>query len=176
MYTHTLCLSLTHSFSIYIYMCMCAKSLQSYPTLSDPMDCSPPGSSIHGILQARILEWIDISSSRGSSRPSDRTQVSCISCIAGGFFSAGLPGSPSFTYTHTHMHPYKYKHTGLSGCASGEEYACKCRRHRRHGFDPWVGKILWRRKWKPTLVFLPGEFHGQRSRLQSMGLQKTGHN
>ena len=120
-------------------------------------------SSVHGILQARTLEWIDISSSRGSSRPSDRTQVSCISCIAGGFFSAGLPGSPSFTYTHTHMHPYKYKHTGLPGCASGEEYACQCRRHRRHGFDPWVGKILWRRNRLPTSVFLPGESQGYRN-------------
>ena len=51
---------------------------QSCPTLCDPMDCSPPGSSIHGILQARILEWVAISFSRGSSRPRDRTQVSRI--------------------------------------------------------------------------------------------------
>ena len=51
------------------------------PTLCDPMDCSPLGSSIHGILQARILEWIAISFSRGSSWPRDRTQVSCVSCI-----------------------------------------------------------------------------------------------
>ena len=43
-----------------------------------PVDCSPPGSSIHGILQARILEWVAISFSRGSSWPRDRTQVSCI--------------------------------------------------------------------------------------------------
>ena len=48
-----------------------AKSLQSYPTLCDPMDCSPPGSSVHGILQARILEWVAMSSSRGSSQPRD---------------------------------------------------------------------------------------------------------
>ena len=51
---------------------------QSCPTLCDPVDCSPPGYSVHGILQARILEWIAISFSRGSSRPRDRTQVSCI--------------------------------------------------------------------------------------------------
>ena len=44
---------------------MYAKSLQSSPTLCDPVDCSPPGSSVHGILQARILEWMAISSSRG---------------------------------------------------------------------------------------------------------------
>ena len=54
------------------------------PTLCDPMDCSPPGSSVHGILQARILEWVVISFSRGSSQPRDGTQVSC---IAGRFFT-----------------------------------------------------------------------------------------
>ena len=48
------------------------------PTLCDPMDCSLPGSSIRGIFQARILEWVAISFSRGSSGPRDRTQVSCI--------------------------------------------------------------------------------------------------
>ena len=47
-------------------------------TLCDPMDCSPPGSSVHGILQARILEWVAIPFSRGSSGPRDRTQVSYI--------------------------------------------------------------------------------------------------
>ena len=51
---------------------------QSCPTLCDPVDCSLPGSSIHGILQERILEWVAISFSRGSSRPRDWTQVSCI--------------------------------------------------------------------------------------------------
>ena len=48
---------------------------QSCPTLCDPVDCSPPGFSVHGILQARILEWIAISFSRGSSWPRNRTQV-----------------------------------------------------------------------------------------------------
>ena len=51
---------------------------QLCPTLCDTVDCSPPGSSVHRILQARILEWVAISFSRGSSRPRDRTQVSCI--------------------------------------------------------------------------------------------------
>ena len=45
------------------------------------MDCGPPGSSVHGVFQARILEWVAISSSRGSSWPRDQTHVSCISCI-----------------------------------------------------------------------------------------------
>ena len=50
---------------------------QSCPTLCDPMDCSLPGSSIYGIFQATELEWVAISFSRGSSRPRDRTLVSC---------------------------------------------------------------------------------------------------
>ena len=53
-------------------------------TLCDPMDCRPPSSSVHGILQARILEWVAIPFSRGSFQPRDRTQVSC---IAGRFFT-----------------------------------------------------------------------------------------
>ena len=57
---------------------------QLCPTLCDPMDYSPPGSSVRGILQARILEWVAMPSSRGSSRPRDGTQVSC---IAGRFFT-----------------------------------------------------------------------------------------
>ena len=62
-------------------MCPCAQSLQSYLTLWDPMNCSLSGSSVHGILQARILEWVDIPFSRGSSQPRNRTCISCISCI-----------------------------------------------------------------------------------------------
>ena len=50
-------------------------------TLGFPMDCSPPGSSVHGMLQARILEWVTISSSRGSSPPRDQTRISQGSCI-----------------------------------------------------------------------------------------------
>ena len=44
-----------------------------------------------------------------------------------------------------------------------KESACQCRRLKRRGFNPWVDKIPWRRKWQPTLVFLPGESHGQKS-------------
>ena len=51
----------------------------------------------------------------------------------------------------------------FSGGASGEEPACQCRTRKRLGFDPWVGKVPLKRKWQPTLVFLPGKFHGQRS-------------
>ena len=58
--------------------CMHAKSLQSCPTLCKPMECSPPGSSVHGIYQARRLKWVAISFSRGYSRPRDQICFSCI--------------------------------------------------------------------------------------------------
>ena len=63
---------------------------QSCSTLCNPMDYSLPGSSVHGILQARILEWVAMTSSRGALQPRDQTQVSCVSCIAGRFFTHGV--------------------------------------------------------------------------------------
>ena len=68
--------------------CVHAKLLQSCLTLCDPMDCSPPGSSIHGILQARILEWATMPSSRGSSWTRGIKPRSPMSpALAGGFFT-----------------------------------------------------------------------------------------
>ena len=59
---------------------------------------------------------------------------------------------------------HSYNHIGgFPGGTSGKEPTCQCRRCKRHGFDPWVGKIPWRRAWQPTPVFLPGESHEQRS-------------
>ena len=59
-----------------------AKLFQSCPTLCNPMDCSPPGFSVHEILQARILEWVAMPFTRGSSQPRDWTQVCSISSIS----------------------------------------------------------------------------------------------
>ena len=61
-----------------LVICCCCLVFQSCPTLCYPMDYSPPGSSVHGIFQARTLEWVAVPSSRGSSRPGDQTPVSCI--------------------------------------------------------------------------------------------------
>ena len=99
---------------------------QSCPTTCDPVFCSPPGSSVHGISQARKPEWIAMPSSKGSSQPRDWTQVFCIS-------EASLVA---------------------------QRFCLQCG---RPGFDPWVGKIPWRRKWQPIPIFLPGESHGWRS-------------
>ena len=75
-----ICLSFSISNNI-LCACMLSQSLQSCLTLCHPTDCSPPGSSVHGILQTRILEWVAMTSSRGSSWPRDRTCISYVSCI-----------------------------------------------------------------------------------------------
>ena len=62
-------------------MCVHAKSLQLCPTLCNPIDCGLPGFSVHGILQAKILEWVAVPSSGGSSQSMDRTCVCYVSCI-----------------------------------------------------------------------------------------------
>ena len=56
-----------------------------------------------------------------------------------------------------------YRLWSTSWLPRGKESTCQCRRCKRRGFSPWVEKIPWRRTWQPTPVFLPGEFHGQRS-------------
>ena len=73
-----------------------AKSLQSCLTLCNPIDCSPPGSSVRGIFQARILEWVAIPSSRGSSWSRDRTCRSYLSCIGRWALILVPPGKPSW--------------------------------------------------------------------------------
>ena len=80
-----------------VYGCVRAKSLQSCLSLCNPIDCSPPGSSVHGILQARILEWVAVPSSRGDSRPMVQKCISYDCCIAGGFFMAQPPREPKNT-------------------------------------------------------------------------------
>ena len=61
-------------------VCVLVKLHQSCPTLYDPVDCGPPGSTVHGVIQARILGWVATPSSRGSSQPGCQTHVSYVSC------------------------------------------------------------------------------------------------
>ena len=81
---------------------------QSCPTLWDPMDCSQPDCSVHGILQARILQWVAIPFSRGSSQPRDRTRVSF---TAGSFFTNWAKiNHIFFFFLQTHLYLYYAKH------------------------------------------------------------------
>ena len=75
----------------HFYYGMCVKLAQLCPTLCDPMDHSPPISSVHWILQARILKWVAMPSTRGSSQSRDQTCTSCVSCIEDRFFTTGAP-------------------------------------------------------------------------------------
>ena len=79
-------------------MVCCAESFQSCLTLCDPMDHSPPDSSAHGILQARILEWAAMPSSRGSSQPRERTCI-CLYC-RWILYPLSHLGSPELSYIH----------------------------------------------------------------------------
>ena len=99
-----LCLSVLRQTSEMLRACVHAKSIQSYPTLCDPMSCTPPDSSAHGILQARILEWVAMPSSRGSSWPGDWT---CGSFIAGGFFTVEPLGKPLRLYFVLFYHGFR---------------------------------------------------------------------
>ena len=137
---------------------------QLCPTLCDPMDCSPPGSSVHGILQARILELGSHSLFQGSSRPRDQTWVSRIAGrfftiwatretpkMMGATFKSLTPSTrakPLMNFSHLWHQP---RFTSVLPAMQ----------------ETWVWSLgqehPWRREWLPTPVFLPGEFQGQRS-------------
>ena len=91
---------------------MCSKLLQSCPTLCMPMDYSPPGSSVHGILQARILEWIGVPSSRGSSQPRDRTLIS--PTLVDGFFATSTIWEAHRRKIHQHNKGHIWQVKSLS--------------------------------------------------------------
>ena len=90
--------SLVGSSRACVCVCVCLLVTQSYPILSDPMDCSSPGSSVNGISQARVLEWVAILSSRGSSWPRNWTHISYDFCIAGRFFTTEPMGKLIYIY------------------------------------------------------------------------------
>ena len=122
-------------------------------TLCDPMFCSPPDSSVHGILQARILEGVAVASSRGSSQPRDWTRFPVLHSSLS--VPPGKPKKPQHIVNDRETKKNTLVlmlQSNLQGCWKGWL-----------GFNSWVRKIPWKRKWQPTPVFLLGESHGQRS-------------
>ena len=127
---------------------------QPCPAFCSCMDCSLPGSPFYGISQARILERVAISSSRGSSGPRDKPTFPAASALAGRFFAT------------------EQAYRGFPGGSDGKE----CLQRRRSGFNPCVRKMSWRRKQQPTPAFSweiswPEEL----VRPQLIGLQRVGH-
>ena len=100
-----LCASKSILFEIKIVTAACvrAKSLQSCLTLCNPVDRSPPGSSVHGILQARILEWAAMPSSRELSWPRDQTHISYLLHWQVGSLPLVPPGKPSLQCTYSYL-------------------------------------------------------------------------
>ena len=129
--------------------------LEMTTDLNNPLDYNPPGSSGYGISQAGVVEWVAIFFSRRCSWCRDRTQVFCTAHR----FLSEPPGK------------------GFPGGLSGKEPTCQLRRHKRRGFNSWVGKIPWRRVWQPTPVFLLREapWTEEPGRLQFIGSQWVGH-
>ena len=94
--------------SLCSYHRLCGGSAQSCLTLCHPMDCGPPSSSVHGILQPRILEWVAISFSRASSQPRDQTRIFCISCIGRWILYHWATWEASTTMRSSDVYPYQY--------------------------------------------------------------------
>ena len=130
---------------------MHAKSLQRCLTLCNPMDYTPLGSSVHGILQERILECVVVPSPRDLPDPGIEPASLMSPILAGGFFITETPRKSHYISEVTGI-------KGLLWWLSGKESAQHCR---RPGFHPWVRKTPWRRKWQPTPVFLPVKSQGQ---------------
>ena len=133
------------------------------------MDCSPPGSSIHPFFQARILEWVAISFSRGSSWPRDRTPVSRV---------AGR----RFTIWTTREAPFRC--IDMSCCLFIYHFTFGLLLFSGLGWYIFVYvmyipvMIPWTKAWQPAPVFLPGKSHGQRSLTgytKSIGSQRVRH-
>ena len=97
--------------TLHLVFYYCVLVAQSCLTLCNPMDCRPPGPSVHGISQARILEWVAIHFSRGSSWPRDQTQVSRLSNWA------HTLRAHTHTHTHTHKSTYIIYNTYMCVCS-----------------------------------------------------------
>ena len=107
---------------VYVCVHVYTKTFQFCLTLFYPMDCSPPGSSVHGILQARILEWVAISFSRGSPQPRDRTRICSVSYIGRQvLYSWCHLGSPVCVY-HVHVCIHIYI-CDISWCIKYNKYS-----------------------------------------------------
>ena len=142
--------------TVFIFLCLvslniifsaaAAKLLQSCPTLCDPIDSSPPGSPVSGILQARILEWVAISFSNAwkwkmkvkSLSPVRLLVTPCIIFSRNNHIFAN--GRIAFFLMAGNI-----VYLGFPGGASGKQPAFQCKKHKRHGLDPQLGKIPWSR-------------------------------
>ena len=112
--------------------CVCVLVAQSCPTLCNPMDCNPPGSTVHGVSQARLLEQVAISFFRGSSQPSYQTHFFCVSCIAGKFFTPRAVGEAHLSHEASNEIKWQPTPVFLPGESHGQRNL--------EGHSPWGHK------------------------------------
>ena len=131
---------------------------QSCPTVCDPMDCRLPGSSVHGIFQERILQWVAISYSRGSSQPRNWT---CVSCIGRRIFyqyatwdslwkqnQDTIPSERALSWRPVHaklIENGSERNVAVSGTSLVVQWLTLLSQCRGHRFDPWLGN--WGLTW-----------------------------
>ena len=180
----------------YFYACMHAKSLHLSPILWDSVDCSLPGSSVHGILQAKMLEWVAMPSSRGSFWLRDQTHVSKSTALAGGFFATSATWDYTDRKSTLHLDQRSHKWTLLarreSDVKKKRKYSAMC-----HDWASLVAQMVknllamqeicvWSMGLKYSLekgmvahtciLAWKIPWTGEPGRLQSMGSQRVGHN
>ena len=144
---------------------------QSCLTLSDPMDYSPPGPPSMGFSRQEYWSGVPLPSPLTAARhiilvtawAEDVYKISRWKMEYGSPWCFEIPRR-IWWFNKTEM-----------GCSVVKQCACQCR---RCGFNPWVGKIHWRRNWQPTPIFLPGKSHGQRGLVgySPWGSKEVGHN
>ena len=168
--------------SFFVYGCVLVA--QSCMTLCDPVDCSPPGFSVHWILQARMLEWVAISFPRGSSQPRDKTRAFLIAgrlftmwatreafygwvifnCIYVESITISSNAFPAFIEIIVWFFFFSFKGTSnVMQWLKKKKIHLAMQESQEVWSNPWVRKIPWRWKCQSTPVFLPGKSLGQRS-------------
>ena len=146
----------------HLCVCVCARAcVGSRVWLCDPIDCSPPGSSVHGMSQARILEWAALSSYRGSSWSRDWTHVPWVSFTGSWIlyhcttWQATYPYTPSFLISLPFMLTQSIEQS--SPCRTVQVFPVvqmvkNLLVMQEPRFDPWVKKILWRWEWQSNPI------------------------
>ena len=149
--------------SILIWKQMRAMHAQSCPTLCDPMDCRLPGSSVHGIFQERILEWVAISYSRGSSQPRNWTRISTIGRWILYQYATWdslwkqnqdtIPSGLALSRRPVHaklIENGSERNVAVSGTSLVVQWLTPLSQCRGHRFDPWLGN--WGLTWLMLLL------------------------
>ena len=128
------------------------------------MDGGAWRAAVHGVAKSRT--WLSDFTFPFHFHALEKEMATHSSVLAWRIPGIGEPGELPSMGSHRVRHDWSHLAaaaatiSGFPGSASSRESACKCR---RCGFDPWIGKIPWNRKWQPTPVFLHGKFHGKRS-------------